>query len=98
MKNPRSRRWTGPPHAAVAAGLAARRAHDCKRHGTTTLLAALEVATGKITADAFYPRHRHPGIPAVPDESRRRASRHGPARRARQLRHPQLTASQNYSR
>ena len=40
-------------------GLAARRTHDYKRHGTTTLFAALEIATGKITADACYPRHRH---------------------------------------
>ena len=28
------------------------------RHGTTTLFAALEIATGKVT-DACYPRHRH---------------------------------------
>ncbi len=28
-------------------------------HGTTSLFAALEVATGKITADACYPRHTH---------------------------------------
>jgi len=28
------------------------------RHGTTTLFAVLEVATGKVT-DACYPRHRH---------------------------------------
>jgi hypothetical protein len=34
------------------------RTHDYKRHGTTTLFAALEVATGRITADACYPRHR----------------------------------------
>jgi hypothetical protein len=40
-------------------GLAERRTHDFVRHGTTTLFAALEVATGKITADACYPRHRH---------------------------------------
>ena len=33
------------------------RTHDYIRHGTTTLFAALEVATGKITADACYPRH-----------------------------------------
>ena len=33
--------------------------HDYIRHGTTTLFAALEIATGKITADACYPRHRH---------------------------------------
>jgi len=32
--------------------------HDYIRHGTTTLFAALEVATGKVT-DACYPRHRH---------------------------------------
>ena len=36
---------------------AERRTHDCRRHGTTTLFAALEVATGKITADACYQRH-----------------------------------------
>ena len=40
-------------------GLAERRTHDYKRNGTTTLFAALEVATGKVTADACYPRHRH---------------------------------------
>jgi transposase len=38
---------------------AERRTHDYKRHGTTTLFAALEVATGRITADACYPRHRN---------------------------------------
>ncbi len=40
-------------------GLPARQSYDYKRNGTTTLFAALEVATGKITADACYPRHRH---------------------------------------
>jgi len=38
---------------------AERRTHDYKRHGTTTLFAALEVATGRITADACYPYHRN---------------------------------------
>ncbi|GAB3937370.1 IS630 family transposase [Micromonospora vulcania] len=38
---------------------AERRTHDYRRHGTTTLFAALEVATGKITADACYDRHRN---------------------------------------
>jgi transposase len=38
---------------------AERRTHDYRRHGTTTLFAALEVATGKITADACYQRHRN---------------------------------------
>ena len=35
-----------------------RRSHDYVRHGTTTLFAALDVATGKVTA-ALKPRHRH---------------------------------------
>jgi transposase len=35
------------------------RTHDYVRRGTTTLVAALEVATGRITADACYPRHRN---------------------------------------
>lgn len=34
------------------------RTHDYVRHGTTTLFAALEVATGQVTA-ACKPRHRH---------------------------------------
>ena len=47
------------PMLPLRPGLAARRTHDYKRNGTTTLFAALEIATGKITADACYPRHRH---------------------------------------
>ena len=39
----------GPPEKAT---------HDYVRHGTTTLFAALEVATGKVT-DACHPRHTH---------------------------------------
>jgi transposase len=46
------------PMLPVRPGLAARRTHDYTRHGTTTLFAALEVATGKVT-DACQPRHRH---------------------------------------
>ena len=40
-------------------GLPERRTHDYIRHGTTTLFAALEIATGQVTA-ACKPRHRHP--------------------------------------
>jgi transposase len=47
------------PMLPIAPGLAERRTHDYKRAGTTTLFAALEVATGRITADACYPKHRH---------------------------------------
>ncbi len=39
-------------------GLPERRTHDYVRHGTSTLFAALEVDTGKVTA-ACKPRHRH---------------------------------------
>ncbi len=39
-------------------GFPERRTHDYVRHGTSTLFAALEVATGNITA-ACKPRHRH---------------------------------------
>jgi transposase len=46
------------PMLPVRPGLAARRTHDYTRHGTTTLFAALEVATGKVT-NACQPRHRH---------------------------------------
>jgi transposase len=35
-----------------------RRTHDYKRHGITSLFAALEVASGEVTG-ACYPRHRH---------------------------------------
>ena len=38
-------------------GLPEKATHDYIRHGTTTLFAALEVATGQVT-DACYPRHR----------------------------------------
>jgi transposase len=46
------------PMLPMQPGMPARRTHDYKRHGTTTLFAALEIATGKVTA-ACKPRHRH---------------------------------------
>jgi len=46
------------PILALQPGLAERRSHDYVRHGTTTLFAALEIATGKVTAN-LQPRHRH---------------------------------------
>ncbi len=39
-------------------GIPERQTHDYIRHGTTTLFAALEIATGKVV-DACKPRHRH---------------------------------------
>jgi transposase len=46
------------PMLPMQPGLPERRTHDYLRHGTTTLFAALEVATGKITATCQL-RHRH---------------------------------------
>ncbi len=46
------------PMLPMRPGLPARATHDYKRNGTTTLFAALEIATGKVT-DACYERHRH---------------------------------------
>ena len=46
------------PLLPLRPGIPAKQTHDYVRHGTTTLFAALEVATGKVT-DACYPRHRH---------------------------------------
>jgi transposase len=46
------------PVRPLAPGRPERRTHDYLRHGTTTLFAALEVATGRVT-DACHPRHRH---------------------------------------
>lgn len=46
------------PVLPIRPGVAEKQTHDYVRHGTTTLFAALEVATGKVT-DACYPRHRH---------------------------------------
>jgi hypothetical protein len=45
--------------------------HDYVRHGTTTLFAALEVATRKVT-DACYPRHRCDEFLRFSNSSRRR--------------------------
>jgi transposase len=46
------------PILPLRPGLPEKATHDYVRHGTTTLFAALEVATGQVT-DACYPRHRH---------------------------------------
>ncbi len=46
------------PILPLRTGIPKKQTHDYVRHGTTTLFAALEVATGKVI-DACYPRHRH---------------------------------------
>ena len=46
------------PILPIRPGLPEKATHDYIRHGTTTLFAALEVATGKVV-DACFDRHRH---------------------------------------
>src|SRR5919206_3890047 len=46
------------PILPLRPGMPAKQTHDYVRHGTTTLFAALEVATGKVV-DRCYERHRH---------------------------------------
>ena len=45
------------PSCRCGPGQAERRSHDYKRHGTTSLFAALDIATGEIIGKGF-PRHR----------------------------------------
>jgi transposase len=46
------------PTLPMKPGKAQRMTHDYKRNGTTSLYAALEIATGEVTG-ACYPQHRH---------------------------------------
>ena len=58
MRSLRSRPWTAPPRCCPCSRAGSgRRTHDCTRHATSTLFAALEVAIGRVTA-ACKPRHR----------------------------------------
>jgi len=45
------------PLLPIRPGQVARRTHDYKRHGTTSLFAALDIATGQVIGKCF-PRHR----------------------------------------
>src|SRR3954464_11234363 len=45
------------PLLPMRPGQAERRTHDYERHGTTSLFAALDVASGKVIGECF-PRHR----------------------------------------
>jgi hypothetical protein len=70
-------------------GQAERRTHDYVRHGTTTLFAALDVATGRITADACYDRHRSDEFLAFLKQVANAQPAGAAARDGRPLRHPQ---------
>ena len=59
MKSSRFRRLTATqPALPMWPGLPVRMTHDYVRHGTTSLFAALEVASGKVHGRC-YRRHRH---------------------------------------
>src|SRR5512134_1373618 len=75
------------PILPLRPGIPERQTHDYVRHGTTTLFAALEVATGKVT-DACHPRHRHQEFLAFLKRLAR-AIRAGSCPGLRQLRRPQ---------
>jgi hypothetical protein len=63
--------------------------HDYKRHGTTTLFAALNVLEGKVIGRNMQ-RHRHQEFIRLPSRRRaRRPGRQGHPRHSRQLRRPQ---------
>jgi hypothetical protein len=84
------------PMLPMRPGQPARRSHDYTRHGTTSLFAALDIATGKIIGKC-YSRHRAAEFRKFLDEievprQTRRSSRHG------QLRHPQNTADPRMAR
>ena len=75
------------PVLPLRPGIPEKRSHDYIRHGTTSLFAALEAATGKVTG-ACYPQHRHGRIPDVPQAGRQSLSAGAAAHRVRRLTAP----------
>jgi hypothetical protein len=49
------------PVLPLAPGIPQRRTHDYARHGTTTLFAALDIATGEVIGE-LHRRHRQAGV------------------------------------
>ena len=78
------------PILPMRPGLPEKATHDYVRHGTTTLFAALEVATGKVT-DACFDRHRHQEFLWFLNRSRSLPADVELHLIVRQLRHPQDT-------
>ena len=59
MSKARSRDDRTQPILPLRQGILEQQTHDYIRHGTTGLFAALEVATGKVTADSWWRDVRH---------------------------------------
>ena len=75
------------PLLPVDFGMTEKRTHDYKRHGTTNLFAALNVAIGEVAADC-YPRRTGAEFLAFIKESGETARRQTDPRRAGQPVHP----------
>ena len=79
-------------------GRAGTMTHDYKRHGTTTLFAALDVATGEVVHECL-PRHRHQEfLRFLRKIERSVASELDIHVILRQLRHPQASGRQGVAR
>jgi transposase len=78
------------PRLPMWPGLPARRTHDYTRHGTTSLFAALEVASGKVHARCFR-RQRHEEFIAFLNSLVRRYPGHQIYLNLRQLRNSQAS-------
>ena len=77
------------PVLPMLPGMPERCTHDYKRHGTTSLFAALDVATGRVIGKC-YRRHRAREVPRLPEGDRPvRPRAAGRPHRHGQLRHPQ---------
>ena len=85
------------PILPLRPGLPERATHDYKRNGTTTLFAALEVATGKVT-DQCYDRHGKAEFLDFLKKVAKAYPRRRAARRAGQLPHPQARRDQRLAR
>ena len=96
MRNHRSKLSIGlNPFLPMQPGQVERRTHDYKRHGTTTLFAALDAASEVITQ--FHQRHRSARFPRVPRSDRcAGARRTGRAHHHGQLQHAQNAAVRNW--
>ena len=84
------------PLLPMRPGQVERRTHDYKRHGTTSLFAALDVKAGTVVGKCMS-RHRAHGVPQVPRRGRtqrarrpRYPCRHGQLRHAQDQADPQL--------
>ena len=70
------------PMLPIAFGASEKRTHDYVRHGTTNLLAALNVDTGEVRRVQGNPQRR--GFSGLPEGGRQAARRKGHSRRAEQ--------------